>query len=183
VERRRNISESGELAALAHPVRLDLLNYLISAGPATASACARAVGDTPSNCSYHLRFLARYGLVEAGDSGDGREKPWRAMLTGFGVDRELADAGQARALDAIAVERDHRLVRSFLARRGQLDAEWDAAAGLNAYTLRLTPDELTDLEQRLDAVIRPYIAATRRDAPADAALVHLGVRGFPLEQP
>ena len=64
---RRTVGEPDELAALAHPLRLDLLNHLMSSGPATASQCARAVDDTPSNCSYHLRYLARYGLVEPVD--------------------------------------------------------------------------------------------------------------------
>ena len=71
------------LEALAHPVRLDLLTYLMSDGPATASVCARAVGDTPSNCSYHLRALAGHGLVERASSRDGRERPWRATITGL----------------------------------------------------------------------------------------------------
>src|SRR4051794_3751852 len=100
-EARRTVTEPGELAALAHPVRLDLINHLMAAGPATASECARAVGDTPSNCSYPLRILARHGLVEAQQSGDGRERPWRATITGFGVDRDTVDPAQETTLAAI----------------------------------------------------------------------------------
>lgn len=61
-ERRVNLTDPAVVDALAHPVRLDVLGYLMSVGPATASQCARAVGDTPSNCSYHLRVLASHGL-------------------------------------------------------------------------------------------------------------------------
>lgn len=82
-ENRPLLTDPKALEALAHPVRLDLLTYLMSEGPATASVCARAVGDDPSNCSYHLRALARQGLVERVDSSDGRERPWRATITGF----------------------------------------------------------------------------------------------------
>src|SRR5215467_2058846 len=82
-EERRRITEPAALEALAHPVRLELMNYLMSSGPATASACARAVGDTPSNCSYHLRTLARFGLVGEVASADGRERPWQTLVTGF----------------------------------------------------------------------------------------------------
>src|SRR5919201_871910 len=85
-ETRRRITEPEALEALAHPVRLELMNYLMAQGPATASTCARAVGDTPSNCSYHLRLLARFGLVEEVSSADGRERPWRALVTGFNPD-------------------------------------------------------------------------------------------------
>src|ERR1700760_5023556 len=82
-ERRPVLPDPEVLEALAHPVRLDLLSYLMSHGPASASTCARAVGDTPSNCSYHLRTLARHGLVEPATSTDRRERPWRATITGF----------------------------------------------------------------------------------------------------
>jgi hypothetical protein len=183
-EARRTIREPGELAALAHPLRLDLVNHLMSSGPATASQCARAVGDTPSNCSYHLRYLARYGLVEPVESGadqDNRERPWRATITGFQVDPDQPDPQQDLALANIALQRDLRLAREHLATRDSLDPEWRAASGMANYTLRMTAAELTELGSRLDALIRPYIAATRPDLQdRDAGLVHLGLHAFPV---
>ena len=184
VERRRTVTQPGELAALAHPLRLDLLNHLMSAGPATASACARAVGDSPSNCSYHLRFLAKHGLVEPlGErDGDGRERPWRATITGLAVDPGSVDPEQEAAFAAVALQRDQRLAREFLARRAGLDEAWRAISGLSTYTLKITPDEAAELLGRLDALIRPYIAAVRDDEPPGAALVHMGLQSFPLER-
>lgn len=90
------------LETLAHPVRL-ALTYLISNGPATASVCARAVGDTPSNCSYHLRRLGRHGLVEPVASTDGRQRPWRATITGFETPDPDADPPTRRSRGASAV--------------------------------------------------------------------------------
>lgn len=195
-EARRRITEPAELAALTHPLRLDLINHLMAAGPATASQCARAVGDTPSNCSYHLRILQRSGLVVAEPSTDGRERPWRATITGFGVeDRDRAEAGQAEsgqaepsqaepgqadALIAVAVQRDQRLTREYLARRGEVSRDWRTVDSHATYTLRMTPEELAALGQQLDTLIRPYLAADREDTPAGAALVHLGLHAFPL---
>jgi DNA-binding transcriptional ArsR family regulator len=176
------LTESSVLEALAHPVRLDVLNYLMSDGPATASVCARAVGDTPSNCSYHLRVLARHGLVRAGESADGRERPWQTVLTGFRTDEGEPGSQQARssaALAAASVQLDQRLVRKHLAHRGELAAEWRAADAYSSYTLRATPAEVRELVDRLDALIRPLIAATREDAPAAAELVHVGLHAFP----
>ena len=44
----------------------------------TAAACARRLGSSQANCSFHLRQLAKYGFVEqAAPSGDSRERPWR----------------------------------------------------------------------------------------------------------
>src|ERR1700744_5363436 len=82
-ERRRRITDPKALRALAHPLRLALLDRLMSFGEQTAAECAEAVGSTASNCSYHLRALARVGLVEPGSSSDRRERPWRATSTGL----------------------------------------------------------------------------------------------------
>ncbi len=181
--RRPVLSESAVLTALAHPVRLDVLNYLMSAGPATASVCARAVGDNPSNCSYHLRVLARHGLVEADESGDGRERPWRATVTGFSIEDEdsaLASNDSAgAALLAASLQLDQRLARDYLAGRDSAPPQWRAADAYAKYTLRATPQELSELVDQLDALIRPLIAATRDDAPPAAELVHVGLQAFP----
>jgi DNA-binding transcriptional ArsR family regulator len=176
-EARRTLNEPEATRALAHPVRLELLNYLMSNSPATASQCARAVGDTPSNCSYHLRSLAKVGLVAADESTDARERPWRALVTGFGVE---PDGDDERTITTLMLQRDQRLAREFLARRDQISKDWRDVAGLSTYTLKMTPEELRTLTERLDALIRPFIAATRDDAPVDAEPVHLGLHAFPL---
>jgi DNA-binding transcriptional ArsR family regulator len=187
-EARAKITEPEAMTALAHPVRLALINHLMAAGPATASQCARAVGDTPSNCSYHLRVLARHGLVHEDESSDGRERPWRALVTGFSVEGGGDEPGSPRAegavaMMAISVQRDQQLVRDYLARRDRVPRRWRQVDGHGTYTLRMTPEELGVLAERLDALIRPYIAATRDDAPRGADLVHLGLNAFPTEEP
>jgi DNA-binding transcriptional ArsR family regulator len=182
-EARRTITEPEALAALAHPLRLELIDYLMSQGPATASTCARAVGDTPSNCSYHLRVLAKVGLVEESASDDGRERPWRALITGFDADVDSTGelTPQGAELLALSLQRDQRMVRDYLARRDEVPKRWRASDTYATYTLRLSPNELSDLTAKLDALIRPYIAATRDAAPRGSALVHLGVQAFPKE--
>lgn len=179
-EARRTLNEPEATRALAHPVRLELLNYLMSNSPATASQCARAVGDTPSNCSYHLRALAKVGLVAAEESPDARERPWRALVTGFDVEPDTDDE---RTITALVLQRDQRLAREFLARRDRLPQRWREVAGLSTYTLKMTPEELRTLGERLDALIRPFIAATREDPPGDAEQVHLGLHAFPMGEP
>lgn len=171
------ITDPAVLAALAHPVRLDVLIYLMSDGPATASVCARAVGDTPSNCSYHLRVLAKHGLVEPEDSADGRERPWRAIITGFST-ADPRGRGTAELL-AASVQRDQRLARDYLTHRDRVPAAWQDADAYFTYTVRVSPDELRDLVDRVDGLIRPLIAATRESAPDDAELVHIGLHAFP----
>jgi DNA-binding transcriptional ArsR family regulator len=182
-EIRRRIAEPEALEALAHPLRLELINHLMASGPATASACARAVGDTPSNCSYHLRVLAQVGLVGEVASGDGRERPWQALVTGFATESDDSEApmtAQEAKLIAVSVQRDQRIVRGYLARRDDEPGEWRRADFYGGYTLRVAPDELRELTGALDALIRPYIAATREDTAPGSELVHVGLQAFHL---
>src|SRR3954465_4894428 len=105
-ERRRKLTDLRDLRALAHPLRLALLDHLMSFGEQTAARCAAAVGSTTSNCSYHLRGLGRAGVVERAESSDGRERPWRATSSGltYGDESELspAAAGIPLVLDELA---------------------------------------------------------------------------------
>lgn len=179
-ENRPNLADPGVLDALSHPVRLDVLGYLASAGPATASQCARAVGDTPSNCSYHLRVLASHGLVEPDPSGDGRSRPWRTTITGFTTDGvDPADLAGLDRMLAASVELDHHLLREYLRGRDAVPQGWRDVDVHATYGLALTPSELAEVVERLDAVVRPYIQATRQGAPADAEHVHLSLSAFP----
>lgn len=65
------------LRALTHPARQRLLKALAAAGTATATELAGHVGESPANCSWHLRQLARYGFVTEAGGGSGRQRPWR----------------------------------------------------------------------------------------------------------
>ena len=137
---------------MAHPLRLALLDRLMSFGEQTAAQCAAAVGSTASNCSYHLRALARVGLVERGESADGRE--------------------------ALALARDEELARRAFARHDSQPTEWRAAEAHNSYALRIAPSELAQLVGEIDRLVRPYIGLTRNEAPDDADVAYLRSLAF-----
>jgi DNA-binding transcriptional ArsR family regulator len=179
---RRQITDVRALAALAHPVRVALLNQLMAFGPRTASQCAASVGASASACSYHLRQLARWGLVEPAAAGDGRERPWQAAATGFGFEPDPSDpAGWAahQTLAGMQVDQDAEAARAFLRRADTLEPAWLAAVELSRFSLLLTPAELAELTAAVDALIRPYIGLTRTDPPAGARPVHLDLKAFP----
>jgi DNA-binding transcriptional ArsR family regulator len=181
-ETRRTITDPAALEALAHPVRLDLLSFLMSHGAATASECARAVDDNPSNCSYHLRVLAKHGLVEHTASADGRERPWQATITGLELDLDSDDpsvVASATAMLEASLQLDYQLAREHVRRRDRIEGEWRDVDAHAQYGLRVTPDELRSLVERIDDIIRPYIAATRQDAPGDAAIANVSLMAFP----
>ncbi|HZB51486.1 MAG TPA: helix-turn-helix domain-containing protein [Mycobacteriales bacterium] len=183
-EDRREIRDVRALGALAHPVRSALLSHLMAVGPRTATECAGAVGASASNCSWHLRQLARFGFVErAGEAADGRERPWQAAATGFdfspaGQADEPAVRAAAQTLAAVQLDEEHRLARRYLRGEEEQPAEWRRSAGLSSYELLLTAAELRELGARLDAAIRPFVALTREDAPDGARPVHLFVTGY-----
>src|SRR5689334_10789603 len=65
------------IRALAHPLRLRLLDLLRFEGPSTATKLAGLVGESSGATSYHLRMLAQYGYVEEAEATDNRERWWK----------------------------------------------------------------------------------------------------------
>jgi DNA-binding transcriptional ArsR family regulator len=181
-EKRRPVNDVRMLSALAHPVRTALLSHLLAVGPRTASECAAAVDASPSNCSWHLRQLEKHGFVErAGEATDGRERPWRAAATGFRVgalDDTPAVQAALQTLASIQLDEEFRLARSYLRHEDELAEPWRHSAEFNTYGLLVDPAEMAELAERLDAAIRPYLAATRDDAPPDARPVHVFLSAF-----
>ena len=69
------------LRAIAHPVRVRILHELNATGPSRAADLAADL-DIPANqASFHLRQLAKYGLVvEAPEEArDRRDRVWKAI--------------------------------------------------------------------------------------------------------
>src|SRR5262245_42432984 len=79
------------IRALAHPARVAILAFL-GDGPATATECSTAAGQSPSSCSYHLRTLAELGFVAEVASDDARERKWRLKVKGHGVPKRAQDS-------------------------------------------------------------------------------------------
>ncbi|MGW7350865.1 helix-turn-helix domain-containing protein [Streptomyces sp. Z26] len=188
---RVRITDVRVLGAFAHPLRLRLLHQLMRSGPGTASHCAELLGDSASNCSYHLRLLSRYGLVERvepEEGADGRDRPWRAVATGFDFLPEGDDPESLAAHSAVVgaeLGELTRLWRSFLAGFGSLDPRWQRASVFDSYALCATPDELVHLTGVIDLLVRPYIVANREDPPAEAEEVSLSLQAVhrPQERP
>src|SRR5689334_14550913 len=68
---------AAQLRALAHPLRLQLLQVLHAEGPATASQLGRRLGESSGSTSYHLRALHRAGMVEEAEQRNARERWWQ----------------------------------------------------------------------------------------------------------
>jgi DNA-binding transcriptional ArsR family regulator len=178
----RAIVGAEALAALAVPARLALLNHLLAAGPRTASQCASIVGESASNCSWHLRVLAKVGLVEPAPApdGDARMRPWQATAVGFDLsgDDDPAVTVVKTALAGMSVQHADDLYQRYLARQELLPSEWTRASSANGYAVELTPEELEALVESVDELIRPYVRPIRATAPQGSAVVMVTLRAF-----
>ncbi|WP_435581755.1 ArsR/SmtB family transcription factor [Amycolatopsis thermoflava] len=179
---RRRVRDAELMRALAHPLRSELLSYLMAVGPRTATECAEAVDSTASNCSWHLRQLAQWGLVERVEAADGRERPWRATPVGLDFGEFATDPGVQTAQLAAAgarIAEDGVLGQRFLDTIGSFDREWQDASAINTYALRVTPAELAALTEAIDELVRPYVATIRTGAPEGARPVQASWRAYP----
>nr|WP_281507063.1 helix-turn-helix domain-containing protein [Arthrobacter rhizosphaerae] len=179
----RKVAGRDALAALAVPARFAILDHLLALGPATASQCAKVVGETPSNCSWHLRALAKVGLVERAEASasDGRDRPWQATATGFDFSGDGTQAGElaGTALENVVAQNANDAFDRYLAHRDRLPKEWQDAAGTHRYHLALTAAELTALLASMDELVRPYVRPHRDELPEGSRIVQMQVRSFP----
>jgi DNA-binding transcriptional ArsR family regulator len=165
------------LRALAHPLRIELLDLLRFEGPSTASALARRLGESSGATSYHLRQLARHGFIEQDERrARGRERWWRHRERQVSVRDPGAPAETAAALELVG--REAAALERFLADPKTV-AEWEGAAFLRSRALRLSSAGLRRLERDIAALIDSLPTAEAADAPRDAVPVRFLALGFP----
>lgn len=153
------LTDPRALRAYAHPTRMSLVGLLRQSGPFTATRAAELTGESVASCSYHLRILAKYGLVEEAPGGRGREKPWQATARftdwpGYSEDPSVAEASDA--LSAAVAERYFERATRAMEQRHLLPRAWREAEQFSDTLLHLTPEELTAVGERMDALLQPY---------------------------
>lgn len=170
------------LRALAHPLRVRILDELSMYGPLTASGLGERLGESSGATSYHLRQLEKHGLVaEDVGRGTGRERWWmRAPGSITLPDAHQQPEGSAERLateliDQEWMRRRDDVVREF--REHVFSTEWLDVATFDTVNLRLTVDELRELVDEIDVVIARRLQA---QPSAGARPVQLQLNAFPL---
>jgi hypothetical protein len=98
-----SLSDPKGMRALAHPVRIALLELLGISGTLTATQASEALGESPANCAFHLRTLAKYGFVKEAGGGRGRERPWTIAQRTIRISAtEQSDPQAALAAEALS---------------------------------------------------------------------------------
>lgn len=169
------------IRALAHPMRLRIMDILRDGGAHTATQISEIVGESPANCAFHLRTLARYGYIEEAPGGHGRSRPWKPVSRQLIIDTDAADPEDARALravrDAIRASDDARRATWDVERSRAPQAWQDASFDVSLRTA-ITVEQLASLRTEIEAVVERY-ASRGRERPDGAASVHFAAKAFP----
>jgi DNA-binding transcriptional ArsR family regulator len=184
----KRLRDPRALRALAHPIRLSLVGLLRVEGPLTATRAAQLLGESSASMSFHLRQLAKYGLVEEAGGGKGRERPWRAttMFTNLPDIAENPDvAVAADLLSSVIADRYFEDVMRWLETRQAEPEEWQRAAQFGDTFLYITPEELAALGEQTQQMMDQYLdrQAHPELRPPGARLVSYLHLAFPLRHP
>lgn len=176
-------ARAGELPR--HAVRDGLLDLLAEGGTLTSTEAAARLGYSSGLCSFHLRQLARYGLIEEAPHSGGRARPWRLRRTepepesppeeppeplpteGFGeLARGLEDESYQRWLDL----------------RDRAPEQWRGRDEAFSAVVYLTPEELGGVAEAVRQVLAGYRRREQQpeSRPERALPVALITRLFPL---
>ena len=153
------LTDPRALRAYAHPLRLALIGVLRREGPLTATRAGELLGGSPASCSFHLRQLAKYGLVEEAGRPRGRERPWRATALYTRLPRVAGTPEHeqaARLLYRVLAERFFDEVMRWVARRSGEPRAWQRVAHFGDDMLYLTAGELGQLKRRIYNLLTPY---------------------------
>lgn len=165
----RDYATQEMLRAMAHPLRLQLMERVGRRGTARAADLAEEMGVAANALSYHLRTLAKAGVIEEApeEARDRRDRVWRltqeSYYTGQGEistndpaasEDEYRQAAMAMSLAAIEWIRGSWIAQS--ARYEEGEAPEKLSGHLFSTTLRISRDQAEELARRANDLIMEF---------------------------
>ncbi|MFC7587315.1 ArsR/SmtB family transcription factor [Nonomuraea antimicrobica] len=154
--------DANALKSFAHPMRLRIYELLDENGPSTATRLAALLAQNSGATSYHLRELAKHGMIEVvRGMGRGKEKYWRVTPGGFSFGDPPADPEAAGALDYLLDDLVRQRGAELSRWRQEGDRapeEWIQASGFGRRSLRLTAEETARMRDEVFGVLERYRA-------------------------
>ena len=164
------------LRAISHPVRLRILDELTAGGPQRAADMAKVLGVPANQASFHLRQLAKYGLVvEAPEEArDGRDRVWRAVHeAGFNVDTvELAKSPGGEAAVSVFRRQWTAAAHDAVERAEFAERRKDAMVMVSETAIRLTRADAQEFASELNRLVEDW-RVRGRDAAKGARTYQL----------
>lgn len=162
-----------QLRALAHPLRLDIVERVGRRGTARAADVAADLSIPANSVSYHLRILARGGVIEEAPEAarDRRDRVWKLTQSSFSfrsgrhsttdptsIDAEYLDASGATSLAAF--DRMRSAWGAEIARQRAAPDHADITS-LYASDLRLSREQAQELNALIQATLSDYDTLNR----------------------
>ncbi|MFL4475235.1 winged helix-turn-helix domain-containing protein [Paeniglutamicibacter sp. MACA_103] len=153
-----DITDRKAMRALAHPLRIRLLELVGTQGPITAARCSEYVGESPANCSFHLRTLAEHGYIERAPGATGRNRPWQITDVTQNLDRNKVDPdAQTTAVALGDMLQQWEFERMRAGRHLPVPETWKGHLFEAGSTLFLTPEEADTLNEHYQRLIAPFL--------------------------
>ena len=158
-----DVRDPRAMRALANPLRLKLLGLLRRDGPHSVGELSTLADAAPGSVSYHLTTLQEFGFVEEAPelARDGRERWWRAAHTHTHYepsellkDPESAVAGRVMRQAFLQGHLTEQL--DYLDAEPAMPAEWVQAATMGDTGAYLTPAELRELSDAVNALAEKW---------------------------
>lgn len=166
------------LRAIAHPLRNRILNELSAQGSLRAADIARDLAIPANQASFHLRQLAKYGLVEEDpDAGrDRRDRVWRVTQPqGYAVHTGDLERSPETAA-AAGVFRAHRQAWTHqVVDRAFGDREPEEHGSVSESALRLTKAEAEELADEVNALVDGWAERHRGRDESRRTYLWLGI--------
>jgi DNA-binding transcriptional ArsR family regulator len=170
------LSDPRAIRALAHPARLAIIESLAPGEELTATELAAVTGLSPSATSYHLKALAKWGIVEAGEArADGRDRPWKATGRTVEVSSQVPGSTTVAEIAILGtfLDRNRAIATEFLEHQASEPPEWRDEAALASHDYWLTADELARVNQAVRDALAPYEQRGRDSRPANSRRVRI----------
>ena len=145
------------LRGIAHPMRNRILEEMSAGGPMRAADVAERLGIPANQASFHLRQLAKYGLVEDAPelARDGRDRVWRVTYeSGLSVNLDdLADQDGGKAAVTVFRKQWTADAHAAIDRADRPERQKDAMVAVSTHAVRLTKEEARALAKEISDLV------------------------------
>lgn len=180
--------DPASLKALAHPLRVQILEMLSRYGAQTACSLGELLGESSGSTSYHLRQLAKHDFVrEVEGKGTARERWWERPRGVIEVSSpELASSPATQeASRLVNREFEHRrqaVLADFMAHGADtLDRDWLEAATVSTANVRMNEEQLAAYTRAMEAYSYRLLEEIRsEDEQEGARPVQIHFNAFPI---
>jgi len=175
------------LKALAHPLRVQIIEALSTYGAHTASGLAERLGESSGATSYHLRQLEKHEYVrEVEGRGTGRERWWERspgpiMMGGPGTDESVAGKQASRMIMREWLHHREAAVRDVIDRGSDvLSEQWSHALALESASVHVTAEQLGEFTDQVSRLMTEFARIHRGQRTPGSRPVQLQFYGFPV---